>query len=417
METTTQETALPAVISTGIEQVKNLGTVYRLNNELLAKAEAACKSKIEAAEQLDLTKVDAEKMEFIDQDLVALATKLSDAKTKCEERRKPATNALRDVVTAFTTIENSFENSKVRIKAIRDLWAKEKNRRQQVEAKKAQDKLNKEHEIINFRASVKIAIRKAVSEVVTNAIAKINKNFEGTTLENIEAFKKTMNDYKPGFTLDAYNKAIDSLSTPFAAIYNTDAEGLAVVSEVKPQSFEEMKGFYESSMNSAKDNVLSLIPGRIAQLEEIQAASKNKKKQAELKEAADKALAEQAEAHNQQILNYQLKASQADAEQAEIDKMGAMFDNVPTTGGLTQSKGTVTKKCYEATSLAAWAAMLQLYITKQMPVMGLEEIEKKFGFVKTFAEKKLNEGEELKANGLKVVDDFSTRATRAKKTV
>jgi hypothetical protein len=56
--------------------------------------------------------------------------------------------------------------------------------------------------------------------------------------------------------------------------------------------------------------------------------------------------------------------------------------------------------------------MLQSFVKHDLATMTLEEVQKKLGFVRTACEGRLNRGETIEAEGLKVEDDYSTRTRK-----
>jgi hypothetical protein len=57
-------------------------------------------------------------------------------------------------------------------------------------------------------------------------------------------------------------------------------------------------------------------------------------------------------------------------------------------------------------------ALLQSYIKHNLPALTIEEMNKKFSFVLTAANTRLNDGELLEAKGLEAIEDYSTTSRR-----
>jgi hypothetical protein len=101
---------------------------------------------------------------------------------------------------------------------------------------------------------------------------------------------------------------------------------------------------------------------------------------------------------------------------AQIDQVNAAFDVASKATPATEiAKGTVVKQKYQAKSHKGHVAIIQWWVANCMNLMTLEELQTKLSFMRTAADKSLNEGKgRIEADGLEVVEDYSTRTTRSR---
>lgn len=396
---------MPAVIDRQkLAEVATLPEILSLNKELAQKAEEACQPVLEKVKTINLQEVDAVEMDATDTELNELQVRAKTALAKAKGRREPYTQWFDQVRSLFTTEEKRFTDLDGQLKGLRDAWAKEKGRRAAEAERLRQLELAKLQETTDLRARIKTTLSAQFSQQLAAEITEVQNKFYSIPLDSLDLFENNLKAYKPAYTEQQYGHLTISLLTNTR--YLDELQVVEIKAEVVSDCFKEFQEQYASAMVAERERIIELISSRRRELEEIAAgntlaAKEAEERQRQEQEAAAKALADQQAA----------QAARIQQEKATANMNAAFSVAATATSATTQAAGTRIKKKVVANTHAAWAAIMQLWVTNAMPSTDLPTLEKKLGFMRTFAEKWINDtGEQLE--GVELEDDYSTSARR-----
>jgi hypothetical protein len=383
-----QET-LPAIIDQ--EQFGNLVNIPRIVNEntnQAARAVAAIRNKVADIKLVDITTVDANQMELRYQDLQQLIVKGKNTLEVLEQRRKPYTSFFDSVRKLFTTSEKEVTDQLASLKEVMDSWQREKARRAAEAQRKLDQEIADKQEAIRIKSEQTTRYTNAILIEIGRLIGLMNQKFNQHTIDSIDSYAITLRAFLPVLSSAEYEKLLGE-ATPLAS-----------------ELFGTLSTDFVTKLTAERDRLLDLIPSRKAELERMVS-------DASARAEAEARLAKEAQERAQALETQQRELEEQARLTAEAETMNATFDlasEATPVVGIT--KGTVVKKKYKVTSQAAMIALLQSYIKYNLPLLTIEEMNTKFSFVRTAADKRLSDGEVIQAQGLEVVEDFSTRATR-----
>jgi hypothetical protein len=218
----------------------------------------------------------------------------------------------------------------------------------------------------------------------------MNEKYNGVPADKLEAYGEKLKAANPDYTKLEFSRRV-------AVVGNLLTE--LEVQKIEVEAASELEvGFefdYVGKIDAERNRLLILIPSRIKAL------------QADAEKEA-KRVADEAAERVRQAQKAQEEADQRAQAQAEADKTNAVFE-VASTAELApeRASGTVIKKVYRPATHADWLRIIQLYIARDYPALTLADVEKKFSFALTAANKRLNAGEAIE--GMATEEDYSTR--------
>ena len=164
------------------------------------------------------------------------------------------------------------------------------------------------------------------------------------------------------------------------------------------------KDFVET-ITAERDRLIALVPARIEEL-------KRSASDAEAAKAAAERIAKEKEERDAELAKAAAGRIQAVESEANANKMANAFEHAAIAPSVQVSSGTVQKKKYAPATPKEFIPIIQWWVANTMPFLTIDELNKKLSFMLTAANKALNEG--TKIEGVKTVDDFSTRTSRKK---
>lgn len=387
------------------EMVK-LPDVLKQNQLSRSNAVSAIQPLIDTLSAIDLTKVDAAQMEAHDVTLNDYQAKLSTTVDAMEGRRKPFTGFFDQVKSLFTAEEKTVKALQDAIKEIRNNWNKEKARRNaELEALRQKEQAKKE-EAIQIKANYTTALTNKLFAEINSLVNNMVANFYSKGLDALDVYAKILADATPVYDTSQHNIIATGVALPLSQ--HNDVQALC--QEVHAGLFGSFSSEWVEKLSAERDRLLELVPSRKMELERI-ANDAQAKKEAEdriKKEAEDRAAALAKEQEERQ------GAVQANAD---IDKLNSSFDMAATAAPVVGlSKNTSVKKKCVITSHKQMAELLKWYVSSQLALMTVDEMNKKFSFIRTAYDKHVNDGGEV-LQGVPLEDDYSTRTSRAKKEV
>jgi len=380
-------------------ELSQLPSVLQQNQALAERAVSAITQKLNQISQLDIQQLPAEQGEIIDNELATLAIRGADSVKVNMERRMVYTKRMDEIKSLFTASEKNIQACVDSIKSWRDNWNKEKARRIAEQQRQLQEDLAKKNAVVEYTQAVVNTIGQHHTAQLKNVFHALSQAFYRQNLNTIAEYEQTLRNYVPVWQPFDYN------ITPHPLL---DGEQmLKIRSECETESYSKCKKVFEEKVIEERNRLVELLPSRVMELQRI-ATDDNAAREAQERQQREQQEQQQKleQEHQQQIA--------ANNQNAETEKMGNIFEQASSVEPAVQlSKGTVQKKKYNPTTHKAFVSIIQWWVTNQMHTATLEDLNKKFSFMVTAANKALNEGQKIEAEGLLVEDDFSTRTTRS----
>lgn len=364
-----------------------LPSVLRTNQERATKAGMVVNAKINEVAKIDLTTIDASRMEEHDGELAELYARLNKSLELMEGDRKPHTQFMDMVKSLFTKEESTIKNLKDQVKGIRDNWQAEKARRARIAQEELDRKIAEEQESIRVRAEKFTRYTQSMLREIGRRIELLSNGFYAQGLTTIDAYARQLRDMVPMLNGTEYDKIIGEVTPLSAELYN------------------QLSSEFMGKLHAERNRLLDLVESRKVELIRISqdaAAAEEARLRIEKENEERAAALVQEQQEREQVIN---DTAQAEATNATFD---AHMEATPVVG---ISKGTVVKKKYVVHSHAGMVALLQSFIKHNLGLMTIDEMNKKFSFIITAANARLSE-ETIEAKGLEVVEDYSTRSTR-----
>jgi hypothetical protein len=404
METVQNGTQTQALaINTQI--LSNLPDTLVANSSLAERAVAKVRADLTDLTPGDITTVAVDVMENNDAQLAGLQSKLKESYNLMNERRSPFTRLFTEITSKFTAEEKKVVEIGNEVKSLRDSWQREKARRNAIVQEEAAKELEKKQALIDAKTYIAKCIIDKFSTHAVGAIRRMHEKFYAQGAKELEAYSTALGKWSPVLdapTWDSFTQLIAN-SKPQLITPEQHAELLReVCADQRPKLEKE----WIESMTRERDGLIEMVPSRKMELERIAGDT-------DAKRLADERIAQEAAEREAQAKRDAEDKAQALEQAASVDSQNASFDvaaqSTPVVG---MAKGTVVKKKYQPKSHKAHVAIIQWWVKERMSSMTLEELQTKLSFMRTAADKALNEGTIIEADGLEVVEDYSTRTSR-----
>lgn len=371
------------------QQLQQLPEVLTQNELSRSNAIAVVRPVIDKLKSIDLTTVDAQEMENNDAVLNDYQARLSVTVETMEGRRKPYTKMFDEVKKCFTSKEIEVNAILYEVKDLRNKWNAEKDRRNRAVEEEKDRQLARLQEVVDIKAQVKETLYERFYARLSKEILTMNEIFNSFAVISLKGFE--------GFELSPFN--FDYFTTGFPIIAGKHLNALEcapIAGSVFDEHKETLCKEWTEKLQAENARLIELVPSRINELQSG-------------KDDSAKRLEEKKESLSADLYNV---ISGIESE-ADTEKLNASFDVAANaTPVVALSKGTTKKQKYNPTTHKAYAAIIQYWVSKQMSLMTVEELSKKLSFMVTAANKALNEGTRLEADGLNVEDDYSTRTSK-----
>lgn len=335
----------------------------------------------------DLKTADARAVEAILSHVRTLRVKLAATKQKLELVRKPHTDKMRAIVSAIVAQENAVEADFQRTKKAEDDWQLEILRRNNEAKRLADTKFAEAQATIKRKAEIAKVINATFGKDLTDRIVSMHKKFyDFTDVVLLTNWISTMKKWVPVYDgKEVQREAVGALNEILA---------------VRASLIEGFKTEYADRCAAERNTLIDLLPGRIIQL---QSGSP-------VEQVVD------VDNFASSVLHAVRAMNEVVSDDATKESINASFDAAPEL--VLESGGGVgkrVKKKYKCDSAEALQTIMQSWVTFNMKLLSIEELNKKLSFMRTAADVRLNEGAPiLEAKGLSVVDDISTRTKSTK---
>jgi hypothetical protein len=392
-----QQNQLQTIDNEQFGQMINLPNILQENRKSTTGATLATNQLNEKFSAANILDSSIQQLDALDSELNSMQVKLEATIKKQEEKRKPYTGFFDTVRSLFTAEEKAVGSLAQQIKNNRAIIAAEKNRRDKIAKAEQQKAIDKKNEEISIRATIREQYHAFYSNWSFNERNSTRDRFYAIDINGLNTLKSkgAINTYPCSITFSFNESNVRSF-------HHTQQEVLAILTqEVAVQNNDEYKQQCIDYFNS----LIDLIPSRIMELERIA----NDAELAKLANARIEAEKQAAELEQQQQTAFR---QQAIATEATAETLEATFDTIATTEVIEQAKGVKIKQKYKPVNHAGHIAILQWWVSNIMPSMSVEDLQTKLSFMRTAADKALNEGTTIKNDGLEIIEDIKTRGVK-----
>jgi hypothetical protein len=353
------------------EELQSLPDILKANETSVTKARTAIQPLIDTFQGIDLATADPDETEAFDKQLADVQYKLGKTLEMMEDRRKPGTRRLDEIKKRFTALEADVKALQDQVNQGRNAWQSEKLRRQRAEEAARLAEIRAKEQSIEQTAAQQALIMKEQTFLINSTVERMITKYNSL----------------PADGLDAY----------------CDSIGLLKVEEygIKIGIAEDYRQLF---FNSMMDNIAILIEQKESRKAELLR---------DAKAAAERVAREAAERRKKQQ-EFEEYESQRRLEITAGQKLEAQFDTLAKPIETPElSKGTQVKRKYKVTSIGGHSMIMRWWATNIMPGMSVEELNKKLSFMRTAADKALNQGDAIEGGGLEIVEDISTRSSKS----
>lgn len=387
-------------------QLVELPNILNQNKTSALNCVTACRSVIDTIKEMDISTLTPEQLKMHSDKIAQYRAKTAKTLETMNERRSPYTKFFDSVKSLFTTEEKSVSGVLDEMKSCDDNMQRAIANHNKLEQDRQAAIIAKNTEGIDIIKYINANLVNNVrAHAATLTSRMMNKFYSLTSGAQIDEFVKTITNYQPAIDDATWNALCKNGDATYK--YHTPDEVAAIYTSTCTAMRNEYCETAISIVSDCKNKILNDAESRKAELIRI-ATDANAKLEADARikqEQADREASQKRDAAD--------AAARLDA-QAEADKTNKVFDVMSeSTPVHSIASGTVVKKKYVPASHAAFMAIMQSWITHDMPALTIEELETKLKFMLTAANKRLNTtGEKLEAKGLTVEEDFSTRTRR-----
>lgn len=373
-----KENALPMDMREMHGKLIDIGHVLHLSHTSLSKATLVANDCVADLSSVDIKTVDATVYEAKIERAATVRAKLGTTLEAIENRRKPFTVFFDSIRTLFTTDEGKIKLLIDQIKVKQNAWEKEKfDRNKKVKDDQAK-KIQETQAAIERKAQIERDFSKNVLNHTATALKKLIQSFNAKTNAELEAHGKVLAGWKPSL------ESVWALFPPMVL----GSEEFAAAN--KSRFFE----VYAHTMTKAKQELIDSIPGRL----KLAADDKKKLDEQKVKQV------------DEQITNAVTVITDEIAAKTEGEKVDAVMDISMTATELTApAKGAGSRNVYKPTTAAHLLPLIKSYLENDLKNLTVEQMLKKFDFVITAANKRLNDGESGIISGVPTEKEFTTR--------
>lgn len=356
------------------ENLKQLEDVFIANTSLLLKSTVATEGLFKSFASNAINEVPIEDGDKMYENLTNLNGRLSKAIDVMKERRMPLTRKLDALVKKFTMIEAGIDPLLEKVISFQKLWQLEKLRRAEEQAKIANERTKKEMAEVAIKKEEEQRLFTLFQVAIDAQLERMIDKFNNCTLETVDGYCEKLAAWEPYF----------------------DARVVENRGNINQWSDNWVK-----TMKQERDRLLSMQAQRKEELRlmkddpDFAGVSKSR-----LEYEKDKRIEESLK--RQQLALDKLEEQQR-AEQTKL-MLAAETEAKPEL-----SKGASVKKKYEIDGIAGWLKIILWFCDSEINQLTDKQLESRFGFMLTAANRKLNAGEEISSIHLKIVQDVAIR--------
>lgn len=373
-------------MTTEIATQNQLQEVIVSGSEILQKSELRVSKAISVGDKLLKEIQDQGMSAELDERCNKFLVNCRNAKSEIEAQRKPITAFFDTIRKQFTEIEGKLDPKKsetlpTAIQYYRDGYVKKLRQEEEAKQKLAQDKLDKENEIIDIKSSLENQLSAYVQNHVLERKQKLQNSFNAITLEVFEAKSKALKTL-----LISYDRAhFDSFSPNYLRKHVTQEETTVLLNDfIALKSFDLIAAVIVQEIQSFKKELIDRLPSLKISLEEMAKAGAEEQKRLTDEKAAREA---DAEAKIKEDAEAKIKE---DAEATEVKKVADQTNAMMSGLAVSEAEIPQTRDGYKIVLLhqSAAAEIFTFWFQREGMNLTIEEIEKKsIGQMKAFCEK------------------------------
>lgn len=324
----------------------------------------------------------------LDKECMELLVKVNKTVKAMYDRRSATTQLLTLIATEFTTLENQVDPKKPNTPAsilqqFRNTYAQELAAEEKRQREEAQRRAEKNQEQINLKAEAENRLNKYFFNYLAITKAKLNEEFNATTLETYEGSKASMMGMQVTYPYTHFQQFKHGM---YATRLHTIDEVNSLVHMHIEGLFAGLAEIYKRDMSELQHILIDKFPSKKVELQEIAAAGE--KERIRLQEEARK----REEEEKKRLQEESVLKLDAVNQQVETNKI------TDTTMNLFQQETEMQVKQvapeartgYEitVTNTAGWMLIFQFWFTNEGKNLDVEEAGKKsLNQMKAFCEK------------------------------
>lgn len=398
-----QSTEVIKIDDANFGELIQMPKIFEKNKMRVETAEVYTAQTLALVEGIDLTQVDGLEMEAKMAPIRELLDLLADAEREINAERKPHTQKMDDIKKLFTGLENRLGGLTEKAKAKVNAWEGEKYRRQQTAQKETQRLADKAEEKVRIKSRFIQSLNDGYTRAILAEILGMNKAFNSKTADELPTYGEALLNWTPEMEEEFVAEVIRAALPP-AAHHDTN-EITAIRHEATVEVVGGLRDQWRSRVSEDKQRLVDLIPSRITELQEAAANqdAADAMKQRETDEAAQL---------TQQVTQEGSAMQEVAESNQQTEALTAVANvAVQATPVVRMASGSSVKKKYKVSTHAGMVALLQSYVKNDLAKLTPDEVNTKFSFIRTACDKRLNQAnpEEIKAAGLEVVEDITTR--------
>lgn len=341
-------------------------------------------------------------------DYIELAKK---CKAMMYDKRSPITQLMDSYRKVFTSLEADFdvtskESIPGQLQAIRNKYAAECERKRQEETKKAQQEGMLTQIVEKYKKDILVEYIAREVKIENRAMELIRNAYLNISLDNCKDVEDYIKNFKELLTLeDMVGKLVMETAVPRPAGLPDDYNLTEVRMKLYNSKFDDVTKGYTERIRKTKQQYLDMIPSIVAQL----SAAKSQDDKEKLMDEVKRKEQEEALKMQQERNEAEAKAKQEAELKAQQNVAMTLFSGMDTQ--TTPNVKTKTKKVLKVTSKNAYLSLLNFWWINEGQMMDIEELNKVFKKMVTFAEKKANakDPEFVDGEGISFEDEITAK--------
>lgn len=302
--------------------------------------------------------------------------------------RKPVTQLLDSIKKEFTALERELDPKNAdsivaKIQQRRNEYATAKLEAQKKKEEEAKRLAAIQQEKAEVEANVEAALRNYFADYKSKRIQAMYDVYNAMALTNFDEYEKHIKEFPEQYPQEHF----DGFTTAITTIYLTKEDKVAIKAMVMEGKYQEFTKDFAESIRGEKLDLVSKLPAKKAELEEMAKATAEQAKA--MAEAKAKCVQEEKERIARQRKEAEEKAAAEAKAKQEAAKMQALFD--------AQQTNTVNRTGYEITVKhpAGFGLIFQLWYEYEGKNLAIDQMEKKsLGQMKAFCEKHAHKNDE-----------------------
>ncbi len=363
---------------------------------------------IEANGGIDSEELDAEVSKYIEKVKITIKN--------MNERRKPITQLLQAVSKRFTGLESEIDlkgdTIPARMQSFRNEYAAKKLAEQKRREEEARRLQMIENEKASYRSDLTLLLEGIFSEYSRCAVAKIQRFYDGATLENYDENLRSIQGESAEFNWSDFAASVkDNIPLSYLTQEQRNEIKMSVVKTIR----EDMARRYADVLLDVRQSLLDRMPSKRKALEEEAELAKQNAELARKAEEERKAREAEARAKAEAEAKAREEEARAKAEaKKQADQAMASFNfmNEATPDAPVNAK---VKKVIQVVHPKGFVELYQLWFMKEGCNLSIDELEKAHKKMITFCEKEANKdgGEQINSAYIKYVDEVKAKAPRS----